>query len=209
MQCISECVHIICSLFVHLVQVLDCFFGKKLLLEISMYNLLEPSSLAMKHRGSFISQNFYRLSVSEISRLICQSSRQAILALVPLRAFAFADGLASSWQSGSSRQSASSPVRRKEVADSQINALAQSAGAIILRTSSATGEGVSELFQGVAEDLAPGITKACFEEDQFMEELQLRTPVLGPEVQEADAPDGGSTHAGLSKSKAKLSSCCS
>lgn len=120
------------------------------------------------------------------------------------------DGLASSWQSGSSKQSTlAAPVRRKEVADSQINALAQSTGAQILRTSSATGEGVKELFQGVAEDLAPSITKACLEEDQFLQELQLRTPVSGPAPQEAAVSAASNTQAGLPRSKVKSTGCCS
>ena len=101
-----------------------------------------------------------------------------------------------------------SPVRRKEVADSQINALAQSAGAQILRTSSATGEGVNELFQGVAEDLAPSITKACIEEDQFLEELQLRT--LSPEAASEEANVQGEVRAENLRSTAstKKTGCC-
>lgn len=121
---------------------------------------------------------------------------------------AYADGLASSWQSGSSRASMPSPVRRKEVADSQINALAQSAGAQILHTSSATGEGVNELFQGVAEDLAPSITKACIEEDQFLEELQLRT--LSPEAESEETNVQGEVRAENVHSTAstKKMGCC-
>ena len=71
-----------------------------------------------------------------------------------------ADEAASSWKSGSSgRRSISSPTKKKEVADSQLKALALSVNAQIYRTSSVTGEGVSELFQAIAEDLAPGIVK--------------------------------------------------
>lgn len=45
------------------------------------------------------------------------------------------------------------------MADSQVKALARSIDAKIQHTSSATGQGVIELFQMIAEDLAPGIMR--------------------------------------------------
>ena len=124
------------------------------------------------------------------------------------RHLAFADGLASSWQSGSSRNSTSLPVRRKEVADSQLNALAQSARAQILRTSSATGEGVRELFQGIAEDLAPSITQACLEEDRPTEQVQLHLPTPAAAIPEIDVQDQSNALASRSKSNSPKKSCC-
>jgi hypothetical protein len=59
------------------------------------------------------------------------------------------------WQLPKTPATVEMPIgRRKEVGDSQLRSLAQSVDAKVAHTSAATGQGVAELFQMVAEDLA-------------------------------------------------------
>lgn len=118
----------------------------------------------------------------------------------------FADGLGASWRSSfSSRQSFSSPRKKKEVADSQVKALAQTAGAPILRTSSATGEGVAELFQGVAEDLAPSITH---EQDSSTHGISGDAHIMNAMIEEHIDPGTENIPVGKPKRNSSKNACC-
>ena len=69
-------------------------------------------------------------------------------------------------------------TRRKEVGDSQLQSVASKVHAKLAYTSASTGQGIQELFQMVAEDLAEkSIQEAAQEMPQKVEEeLVQKTP---------------------------------
>ena len=106
-----------------------------------------------------------------------------------------------------SGQQSMSPRKRKEVADSQVKALAETAKAKIQQTSSVTGRGVCELFQMIAEDLAPIIMQPTPSDSLSLQLARPNSTNSGMDMPERALED---TRISLDQTQNRLpkGSCC-